>query len=56
VKKLDETYAELEKDLRSQYLIAYDSETSKTDKKYRPIEVTVDRPDAHVRTIRGYLP
>ncbi|HLJ74885.1 MAG TPA: VWA domain-containing protein [Thermoanaerobaculia bacterium] len=56
VKKLDETYAELEKDLRSQYLIAYDSETSKTDQKYRPIEVTVDRPDAHVRTIRGYLP
>ncbi|HJT18627.1 MAG TPA: VWA domain-containing protein, partial [Thermoanaerobaculia bacterium] len=56
VKKLDETYAELEKDLRSQYLIAYDSETSKADKKYRPIEVTVDRPDAHVRTIRGYLP
>jgi len=56
VKNLDATYAELEKDLRSQYLIAYDSESSKSDKKYRPIEVTVDRPGARVRTIRGYLP
>ena len=56
VKKLDETYTQLEKDLRSQYLIAYSTESSKTDKKYRPVEVTVDRTDAHVRTIRGFLP
>ncbi|HEX9407743.1 MAG TPA: VWA domain-containing protein [Thermoanaerobaculia bacterium] len=56
VKKLDETYGQLEKDLRSQYLIAYSTESSKTDKKYRPVEVTVDRSDANVRTIRGFLP
>jgi Ca-activated chloride channel homolog len=56
VKKLDETYSQLEKDLRSQYLIAYNTESSKTDKKYRSVEVTVDRSDAHVRTIRGFLP
>ena len=56
VKKLDETYSQLEKDLRSQYLIAYNTESSKTDKQYRPVEVTVDRADAHVRTIRGFLP
>jgi Ca-activated chloride channel homolog len=56
VKTLDETYAQLEKDLRSQYLIAYSTESSKTDKQYRPVEVTVDRADAHVRTIRGFLP
>ena len=56
VKKLDETYTQLEKDLRSQYLIAYSTESTKTDKKYRPVEVTVDRTDAHVRTIRGFLP
>src|SRR5207245_123722 len=33
VKKLDETYGQLEKDLRSQYLLAYNTESSKTDKQ-----------------------
>ena len=56
VKKLDETYTQLEKDLRSQYLIAYNTQSSKTDKQYRTVEVTVDRSDARVRTIRGFLP
>jgi len=56
VKSLDATYAQLEKELHSQYLIAYNTQSSKNDKQYRPIEVTVNRPDAHVRTIRGFLP
>jgi Ca-activated chloride channel family protein len=56
VKKLDQTYAQLEKDLRSQYLLAYNTESMKTDKNYRTVEVKVDRPDARVRTIRGFLP
>jgi len=56
VKRLDETYGQLEKDLRSQYLIAYSTQSSKTDKQYRTVEVTVDRSDARVRTIRGFLP
>lgn len=55
-KALDATYAELEKDLRSQYLLSYYTETSKNDQAYRPIEVKVDRPDARVRTIRGFIP
>ena len=56
VKTLGETYAQLEKDLRSQYLIAYSSESSRNDNRYRTIEVKVDRQDATVRTIRGFLP
>ncbi|HEY8848661.1 MAG TPA: VWA domain-containing protein, partial [Thermoanaerobaculia bacterium] len=56
VKRLSETYAQLEKDLRSQYLLAYNSESMKNDQRYRTVEVKVDRPDATVRTIRGYLP
>jgi Ca-activated chloride channel family protein len=56
VKQLGETYAQLEKDLRSQYLLSYYAETSKKDQKYRTIEVKVNRPDARVRTIRGYIP
>jgi Ca-activated chloride channel homolog len=55
-KKLDETYAKLENDLRSQYLLSYDTESSKKDEKYRAIEVKVDRPGAVVRTIRGFIP
>jgi Ca-activated chloride channel family protein len=55
-KHLDATYAQLEKDLRSQYLIAYATESTKKDHRYRTVEVTVDRTDARVRTIRGFLP
>lgn len=55
-KQLGDTYTELEKDLRSQYLVAYNSESTKADNKYRTVQVTVDRPEARVRTIRGFLP
>jgi VWFA-related protein len=55
-KQLPETYKQLEKELRSQYLIAYQAESTKNDQAYRPILVKVDRPDAKVRTIRGYIP
>jgi Ca-activated chloride channel family protein len=56
VKQLDETYAKLEKELRSQYLIAYETESSKKDNTYRTLEVKVDKPGAVVRTIRGFIP
>ena len=56
VNTLGETYTQLEKDLRSQYLLAYSTESMKTDRGYRTVEVKVDRPDARVRTIRGFLP
>jgi Ca-activated chloride channel family protein len=55
-KDLDATYAELEKDLRSQYLLSYYTESSKNDQTYRTVAVKVDRPDAKVRTIRGFIP
>lgn len=56
VKQLSETYKALEKDLRSQYLVSYHTETSSKDQAYRTIEVKVDRPEMKVRTIRGYIP
>jgi VWFA-related protein len=56
VKQLDETYTKLENDLRTQYLLAYETESSKKDQKYRGIEVKVDKPGALVRTIRGFIP
>jgi Ca-activated chloride channel family protein len=56
VDQLAETYDRLEKDLRSQYLLSYQTESSKKDQTYRTIEVKVDRPNARVRTIRGFIP
>jgi Ca-activated chloride channel family protein len=54
--QLAETYRLIEQDLRSQYLLSYHAESTKKDQAYRTIEVKVDRPDARVRTIRGYIP
>lgn len=56
VKQLPETYKQLEADLRTQYLLSYRTESSKKDTAYRGIEVKVDKPDARVRTIRGFIP
>jgi Ca-activated chloride channel family protein len=53
---LKETYAKLQNDLRSQYLIGYYAESMRKDQAYRTVEVKVDRKDAKVRTIRGYIP
>jgi Ca-activated chloride channel family protein len=55
-KQLEETYKRLESELRSQYLLTYHTESTKKDQNYRPIEVKVDRPDAKVRTIHGFIP
>jgi Ca-activated chloride channel family protein len=56
VTDLPETYKRLERDLRSQYLLSYHTESSKKDQAYRTVEVKVDRSDARVRTIRGFIP
>ena len=56
VKQLNDTYGKLENDLRTQYLIAYNTETTKKDAAYRAVEVRVGRAGATVRTIRGFIP
>ncbi|MBV9495988.1 MAG: VWA domain-containing protein [Acidobacteria bacterium] len=56
VKQLKDTYSTLEKDLRSQYLLAYNTESTKKDTAYRSVEVKVDQATAKVRTIRGFIP
>ncbi|HEX6640759.1 MAG TPA: VWA domain-containing protein [Thermoanaerobaculia bacterium] len=55
-KELGATYKAIEQDLRSQYMLSYHTESEKKDRAYRAIEVKVDRPDAKVRTIRGFIP
>lgn len=56
VKQLGETYKQLEQDLRTQYLISYQTESTKKDTAYRTVAVGVDKKDARVRTIRGFIP
>jgi Ca-activated chloride channel family protein len=56
IKQLDATYTQLDKDLRSQYLIAYNAQTSVKDRAYRKVEVKVSKPGTTVRTIRGFIP
>ncbi|HEV2719229.1 MAG TPA: VWA domain-containing protein [Thermoanaerobaculia bacterium] len=55
-KQMGETYVQLEKDLRSQYLIAYKTESTRKDRSYRTVEVKVGKPGLTARTIRGYIP
>jgi Ca-activated chloride channel family protein len=56
IKRLQETYALLQKDLRTQYLLGYYAQSTKGDTKYRTVEVKVARPEAKVKTIRGFIP
>lgn len=56
VDQLGATYEKLENELRTQYMLTYYTESSAKDSEYRTVEVKVDRSDARVRTIRGFIP
>jgi VWFA-related protein len=53
---LDRIYAEINRELRTQYLIAYTSNSEKPTDELRKIKVDVDRKGVKVRTINGYYP
>jgi VWFA-related protein len=57
--QLDDVYRQIERELRSQYLVAYqsslDGEADRGD-GFRRVEVEVERPGAEAKTIRGYYP
>ncbi|HEV8239532.1 MAG TPA: VWA domain-containing protein [Thermoanaerobaculia bacterium] len=50
----DNVYRSIERELRSQYLLAYQSDGSGTG--YRKVEVDVKRPGVSVSTAKGYYP
>ncbi len=59
LKNVDELagiYASVEQELRSQYLIAYQSTNTSGGNTFRSVELKVDRPGAEAKTIRGYYP
>ncbi len=59
-KELDPIYEEIESDLRSQYLLAYESTqgagTGPGKDKFRTIEVKIAKPGLTAKTVRGYYP
>ena len=53
---LDKIYADINRELRTQYLLAYTSNSEKPLDELRKIKVEVDRKGVKVRTIAGYYP
>ena len=49
-------YRAIQEDLRSQYLIAYQSSSDKGQDELRVVRVEVERRGAEVRTVSGYYP
>jgi VWFA-related protein len=54
--ELDRIYSEIDRELRTQYLLAYTSNSEKEPNQLRKIKVEVDRRRTKVRTISGYFP
>lgn len=52
--ELAEVYEQIERELRSRYLLVYASTHEGDD--FRTVEVRVDRPGAEVQAMRGYFP
>jgi VWFA-related protein len=55
-RELDRIYAQVEEEVRSQYLLAYQSTNASRDDKFRTVEVKLSRPGLEAKTIRGYYP
>lgn len=54
--ELDRIYAEIDRELRTQYLLAYTSSSEKPPSELRKVRVEVNRKGVKVRTISGYYP
>lgn len=56
ITELEGIYSIIQKELRSQYLIAYQSSNTAQDGQFRSVELKVDEPGATVKTLSGYYP
>jgi VWFA-related protein len=54
--ELSAIYATIQQDLRSQYLIAYQSTNTSPETNFRAIEVKVAQPGLEAKTLHGYYP
>lgn len=49
-------YETIQREMRSQLLLAYQSNNTSEDGQFRRIELKVDKPDVQVKTLSGYYP
>jgi VWFA-related protein len=54
--ELDEIYSQVEREMRSQYLLAYQSSNTSVDGAFRKVTVKAEVPGADVKTMSGYYP
>ena len=54
--ELDGIYATIEQELRSQYLIAYQSTNTSGATEFRSVDLKVNQPGLEAKTMRGYYP
>jgi len=54
--ELSSVYSEIERELRSQYLVAYASDAQGNSQEYREVEVKVKGGKLKARTVSGYYP
>ena len=54
--KIGEVTKRIEEELRSQYILAFRTDSQKPPGEYRAVAVAVLKPGVNVRTIRGYIP
>jgi Ca-activated chloride channel family protein len=54
--KIGEMTRRIEEELRSQYIVAFRTDSQKPDGEYRTVAVSVDKPGVTARTIKGYIP
>jgi VWFA-related protein len=55
-KELEGIYDTIQKELRSQYLLAYQSSKEGNDDKFRIVEVKMAKPGMEAKTVKGYYP
>jgi VWFA-related protein len=56
LEELPGVYQTIEEELRSQYLLVYQSDSTRGKDEFRTVKVTVDRGRTEVRTLSGYYP
>jgi Ca-activated chloride channel family protein len=54
--KMPDVTHRIEEELRSQYIVAYRSDSSKPLGEYRAVAVAISKPGVNARTVRGYIP
>ncbi len=56
ISELTDIYGLIQRELRSQYLIAYQSSNTADDEAFRSVDLKIDRKDLVVKTLSGYYP